>query len=150
MSKANPSLYFEEFNIGDRFFSDARTVQASDIDEFARISGDKNPIHMDEEFAKAGLYGRRIGHGLLGLSLVSGQAAQLGFADKTTLAFRGLEWKFKKPVGIGDSIKAVFEVIEKRQLPVKSGGLVIYKVTVTNQDDQIVQIGRWSLIIKYR
>ena len=148
MSTDARSLFFEEFNLGDKFFSWERIVTREDLDEFARISGDRNPIHMDEEFAKTSIHGRRVSHGLLGLSLVSGLAAQLGFAETTTMAFRGLSWKFKKPIFIGDTIKAVYEVVEKRKLPIEDGGLIVYQVTVSNQDDQIVQMGKWSLIIQ--
>lgn len=150
MERPVQSLYFEEFKIGDQFFSDLRTVTEGDIDDFARISGDNNPIHTDEVFAKRSYYGKRVSHGLLGLALVSGLAAQLGFAEKTTMAFRSLEWKFKKPIGIGDTIKATFKVIEKRRLPIEGGGLIIFQVTVSNQDGITVQIGKWSLIIKTR
>ena len=149
-AKTPKSLYFEEFKIGDKFYSASRTLTSDDVDEFARITGDRNPIHTDEEFARGSIHGKRIAHGLLGLSLVSGLAAQLGFAEETTMAFRGLSWKFKKPAGIGDSIKAVFEVIDKRQIPVEKGGLIVFRVVVTNQEDQKIQIGKWSLIIKMK
>ena len=142
------SLYFEEFQIGDKFFSERRTITEEDIDGFADLSGDHNPIHTNSEFAKTTIFGKRISHGLLGLSITSGLAAKLGFAEKTTIAFRGLDWKFKKPIAIGDSIKAIYEVVDKRTLPVDEGGLVIFKVIVTNQEEQKVQIGKWSLIIK--
>lgn len=148
MMTEDKSLYFEEFHLGDQFFSEERKITERDIDGFADLSGDHNPIHTNSEFAKTTIYGKRIGHGLLGLSITSGLAAKLSFAKKTTIAFRGLEWKFKRPITIGDSIKAVYEVVDKRELPIEEGGLVIFKVMVTNQDDQKVQIGKWSLVIK--
>jgi acyl dehydratase len=148
MVTEDKSLYFEEFKPGDKFFSDERIITEEDIDQFARLSGDNNPIHTDSEFAKTTIYGNRISHGLLVLSLVSVLAASLGFAEKTTIAFRAVDWKFKWPVMAGDSIKAVYEVVGKRMLPIEDGGLIIFKVIVTNQGNQKVQIGKWSLVIK--
>lgn len=148
MMTVDKSLYFDEFHLGDKFFSENRKITEKDIDGFADLSGDHNPIHTNSEFAKSTIYGKRIGHGLLGLSVTSGLAAKLGFAEKTTIAFRGLDWKFKKPITIGDSIKAIYEVVDKRTLPIDEGGLVVFRVIVTNQEDQIVQTGKWSLVIK--
>ena len=148
MAKKNKGLFFEEFKIGDKFFSEQQSIADLDIAKFAELSGDYNPIHVDEEFARTTLYGERIAHGLLGLSVVSGLAAKLGFAEKTTVAFRGLEWKFRKPILIGDSVSAVFEVIEKRSVPIEGAGLIIFQVLVSNQEKSIVQKGKWSLIIK--
>jgi acyl dehydratase len=146
--KLDKSLFFEEFKRGDKFFSEQRRITEDDVKEFVKISGDDNPLHTDDQFAKTTKFGKRISHGLLGLSAVSGLAADLGFAKMTTLAFRSLEWKFKQPVLIGDTIKAVFEVIEKRDLPGDVGGLLIFRVSVFNQDEKLVQIGKWSLVIK--
>ena len=148
MAKNNRGLFYEEFKIGDKFFSEQQSIADLDIAKFAELSGDYNPIHVDEEFARTTLYGERIAHGLLGLSVVSGLAAKLGFAEKTTVAFRGLEWKFRKPILIGDSVSAVFEVIEKRSVPIEGAGLIIFQVLVSNQEKSIVQKGKWSLIIK--
>ena len=148
MNKKSRGLFFEEFKVGDKFFSESQAISEHHIVEFAEISGDNNPIHVDEEFAKTTLYGERIVHGLLGLSVVSGLAAKLGFAERTTIAFRGLEWKFRKPILIGDIVSAVFQVIEKRSVPIEGAGLIVFQVIVSNQDNSIVQKGKWSLIIK--
>ena len=150
MAKKNRGRFYEEFKIGDKFFSEQQIIADLDIAKFAELSGDYNPIHVDEEFARTTLYGERIAHGLLGLSVVSGLAAKLGFAEKTTVAFRGLEWKFRKPILIGDNVSAVFEVIEKRSVPIEGAGLIIFQVLVSNQEKSIVQKGKWSLIIKKR
>lgn len=145
-----PSLYFEEFKQGDQFFSPVRIITEEDIKDFAGLSGDFNPIHTDPEYAEKSIYGKRVAHGLLGLSLSSGLAASLGFAKKTTLAFRSLEWKFNGPIFIGDTIRAEFKVERRRSLPGGEGGLIVFKITVFNQDDQIVQSGKWALVIKCR
>jgi acyl dehydratase len=63
--------YFEEFAVGDKVTSQGRTITESDIMTFAGFSGDYNPIHIDAEFSKTGLFGERIAHGLLVLSIAS-------------------------------------------------------------------------------
>lgn len=148
MIREDKSLFYDEFLVGDKFFSGQRAVIDKDILSFAELSGDRNPIHIDEEYSNKSMYGERIAHGLLVLSLTSGLAFELGFAERSTAAFRALEWKFKAPIKIGDTIRAVFEVIEKREISLEGLGLVIFKVVVSNQDDKIVQMGKWSLIIK--
>lgn len=60
------ALYYEDLQVGDSFTSPARTVTETDLVSFAMLSGDWNPIHTDDEFARAGLYGKRVMHGLFG------------------------------------------------------------------------------------
>lgn len=148
MNKEERSLFYDEFLVGDKFFSEQRKILDKDILSFAELSGDRNPIHIDNDFANNSMYGERIAHGLLVLSLTSGLAFELGFAERTTAAFRALEWKFKGPIKIGDTIRVVFEVIEKREISLEGVGLVIFQVLVLNQDDKKVQLGKWSLIIR--
>lgn len=144
------SLYFEDFVVGRLFTSELREISAADIDQFAELTGDNNPIHVDEVFAQSSLYGRRIAHGLLTLSIVSGLAVEMGIAERTTIAFKSLDWRFKSAVAIGDSIQAQFKVIDRRNLPGNEGGLVIFRVRAINQNGNLVQMGKWSLVIKMK
>src|SRR2546422_5051825 len=64
--------YFDDIKVGDRSRSQARTITEADVVHFAMLSGDWNPLHTDEEFARASPYGRRIAHGLLGVTVASG------------------------------------------------------------------------------
>lgn len=140
--------YFEEFESGDVVETTARTITESDVVLFAGLSGDYNPLHTDVEFAKGTLFGERIAHGLLGLAVASGLASRLGFAEGTTEAFRELEWKFRGPIKIGDTIRARFQVRQKKEMPRLGGGLVTFDVAVLNQRDETVQKGAWTVLIK--
>jgi 3-hydroxybutyryl-CoA dehydratase len=140
--------YFEEFEIGDIIESAARTVTETDVVIFAGLSGDYNQLHTDVEFAKGTLFGERVAHGLLGLSIVSGLAARLGFIEGTVQAFRELEWKFSGPIKIGDTIRARFEIRKKREMRRLGGGLITLHVAVLNQRDEVVQKGFWKALIK--
>src|SRR5512141_2799324 len=98
-------LCFEEFSVGQKIVTEKRTITETDIMTFATLTGDSNRIHTDPEFSKTTVFGRQVAHGLLGLSIASGLAWRTGILDGTVIAFREIsEWKFVKPVFIGDTI----------------------------------------------
>lgn len=140
--------YFEEFEIGDTVESASRTITETDIVIFAGLSGDYNQLHTDAEFAKETLFGERVAHGLLGLSIASGLAQRLGFIEGTAQAFRELGWKFRGPILIGDTIRARFTVREKKEMRRLDGGLVSFDAAVLNQRDEVIQKGTWKLLVK--
>ncbi len=143
-------MYFEEFEPGQKIATPARTVTEADVVSFAGLSGDYNPLHTNEEFAKTTPYGRRIAHGMLVVSIATGLADRQGFLDGTALAFRELSWKFSSPVFIGDTIHMVAEVVELKPMPRLGGGLVALKALMLNQDGKTVQKGEWRVLIKSR
>ena len=140
--------YFEEFEIGDQIETAARTVTEADVVLFAGLSGDYNQLHTDVEFARETLFGERIAHGLLGLSIASGLASRLGFIEGTAEAFTGLEWKFRAPIRIGDTIRVQTEVLRKKEMPRLEGGFVVFDVAILNQRDETVQKGTWTVLVK--
>lgn len=139
--------YFEEFQVGEIVTSAARTITETDVVTFAGLSGDYNQIHTDAEFAKGTIFGRRVAHGLLVLSIASGMAAQLGFIEGTVIAFRELTWKFSRPVFIGDTVHFQAKVTELKPLPRLAGGSVILQAAMINQDGEIVARGSWNALI---
>ena len=131
-------LYFEEFSVGQKVVTDKRTITESDIMTFAALSGDDNRIHTDPEFSKTTVFGKQVAHGILGLSVASGLAWQTGILDGTVIAFREInEWKFVKPVFIGDRIYVELEVKEMKALPRIGGGSVTIMLEVKNQNDEV-------------
>lgn len=140
--------YFEEFEIGDAVETVGRTITETDIVLFAGLSGDYTQLHTDAEYAKETLFGERVAHGLLGLSVASGLATRLGFIEGTVEAFTGLEWRFRGPVKIGDTIHAQFRVQKKKEMRRLGGGFVTMAVTVLNQRDETVQKGTWTFLVK--
>jgi acyl dehydratase len=140
--------YFEEFEVGDEVISPGRTVTEADIVAFAALTGDYNPLHCDAEYAKDTVFGERIAHGLLGLSIASGQVERMGFVAGTVEAFTGLEWKFRGPMKIGDTIHVEAKVARKKEMRRLGGGFVILDVAVVNQRGEAVQKGQWTVLIK--
>ncbi len=140
--------YFEEFEVGQRVVSPGRTITEADIVNFAGLTGDYNTIHTDAEYARETMFGQRVAHGLLIVSIVSGLAVRTGILEGTVIAFREiLSWKFSKPVYIGDTIHVVMEIEEKKSLPRLGGGGVTIGIKVQNQDDEIVMRGRWNVLV---
>ncbi len=141
-------LFFEEFTIGDSVESVGRTITEADIVNFAALSGDWNLIHSDAEYSKAQMFGQRVAHGLLVLSIASGLAVRLGFMEETVMAFRGLEWRFTKPIFIGDTVRLRVTVEEKKEMRRLGGGLVTFAMEVVNQNNEVVQRGTWEILCK--
>lgn len=140
--------YFQEFDVGVAIETPARTITESDVVTFAGLSGDYNPIHTDAEFAKDTTFEERIAHGILGLAVVSGLAWRTGFMEGTADALISVETKFRNPVRFGDTIRARFEVKQKKEIKRLGGGFVTLGVTVLNQRDEAVQKGAWTVLIR--
>jgi len=143
-------MYFEEFEVGIEVVSPGRTITEADVVAFAGLSGDYNQLHTDEEFAKGLMFGQRIAHGMLVLSIATGLAARLGFIEGTALAFRELTWKFSQPVFFGDTIYIKATCKETKPMPRLGGGVVKFDVRVANQDGKTVQRGEWQLLMASR
>ncbi len=144
-------MYFEEFETGQRVVTAGRTITESDIVTFAGLSGDFNQIHLDAEYSKSALSGQRIAHGLLVLSIAEGLVVQTGIMEGTIMVFREItEWKFIKPVFIGDTIHVEVEIKETRPMSRLSGGLVAIELDVKNQHGDRVMKGTWSALFQSR
>ena len=106
-----PPLYFEDVEVGFRFETPSRTVTEADLVAFAGVSGDFNPLHTDRVFAATSIYGERIAHGALVLSLVTGLRQRVGLFDGTLMGLLEIRsWRFVAPVLIGDTIRVASEV----------------------------------------
>ncbi len=141
-------LYFEEFTVGQRITTAGRTVTETDIVNFAGLSGDFTQIHTDAVYSAGTMFKQRVAHGILGLSIGSGLAVQTGFMEGTIMAFREItEWKFSKPIFIGDTIHVELEVTETKAMPRLGGGAVTIKLSVKNQKDEVVQQGVWVALM---
>ncbi len=141
-------LHFEEFKKGETLETAGRTITEADLVNFAGMSGDFNQIHTNAEYSAADTFGQRVAHGLLVVAITTGLIVRTGVMEGTVLAFRELEWKFSAPVFIGDTVHAILEVVETKPLPRLGGGSVTGKISVINQNDQIVHRGKMVLLVK--
>ncbi|MCU0488067.1 MAG: MaoC family dehydratase N-terminal domain-containing protein [Anaerolineales bacterium] len=144
-------MYFDEFQPGLKIATAGRTVTESDIVSFAGLSGDFNQIHVDAEYSRVSPAGQRVAHGLLVLAMVSGLAVQTGMMEGTIIYFREVaEWKFVKPVLIGDTIHAIVEVKEVKDMRRIGAGSVSMEIEVRNQREEVVQRGLWNVLVALR
>ena len=141
--------YFEEIEVGEEYLSPGRTVTEADIVSFAGLSGDYNVLHTDAEFMKDSIYGERIAHGLLGLSISSGLLSR-AMRPYAIVAFLGLRWKFKGPIRIGDTIKVKARVLARRETSKPGQGIVTVERQVLNQKGEVVQEGETDLMVARR
>lgn len=144
------SLYFEDFTVGHRTVSRSRSITEADIVNFAGLSGDFVELHMSEEYARGGPFGRRIAHGLLVLSVSSGLMVQMGQTTDTVIAFYGIDrLRFTKPTFIGDTVHVEKEVVAlERKGPDR--GVITFSTRVLNQNGEPVVVYQDKLMVKAR
>ncbi|MCG8668540.1 MAG: MaoC family dehydratase N-terminal domain-containing protein [Pseudomonadales bacterium] len=125
---------FDELNVGDTATL-VREVTDQDIQLFAYLSGDINPVHLDDEYAKTTAFGSRIAHGLFSALLVTTAVATK--LPGPGCIYRGQEMKFQKPVRIGDTLTLTLTIAQKK----KRGNLVKIDCEIENQEGEIVFTG---------
>jgi acyl dehydratase len=142
-------LCFEDLDIGAEWTSAGRTVTTEEVRAFADLTGDRNPVHLDPEFARSTPFRRCIAHGLYGLALIGGMTATA--PPTRTIAFLGIqEWHFRAPIYIGDTIRVRSRVLEKELQGRGRRGLVVSSVQIINQDGRVVQEGVTRTLIETR
>jgi len=140
-------IFYEELNVGDEHKSTARTVTETDIVNFAGLSGDFNNMHIDEEFAKKTVFKTRVAHGMLVTSIATG--LWFTMPRLATVAFMGLEdWRFSGAVFPGETVHLTRKLVEKKEHKRPNMGFFIFEVNVHNQKDEVVQKGKWAILVQ--
>ena len=147
MANQQRGLTFDQFNLGDVFTSQARTVTETDVVNFAGLSGDFNPLHTDEEFGKSTPFGARIAHGMLVASMATGMANWSGVFEGTTIALMEQVIRYKGAVMFGDTVHLELTVAEKKETSKPNRGIVKFDTAVVNQDHKAVIEGQWTLMM---
>ena len=75
---------------------------------------------------------------------------RLGFIEETLIAFMGVDWKFRAPIKIGDTIHMRAQVTELKPMARLGGGMVTFNVEVPNQRGEVTQRGTWSMLVKFK
>jgi 3-hydroxybutyryl-CoA dehydratase len=142
-------LYFDDVEVGQEWDSPGRTITQADIVNFAGLSGDFNPIHMDHEFAKTTLFRQPIAHGLLVLAVGSGLG--INNPPMRTLAFLSMrEWHFREPVYIGDTLRMRTKVLAKEARSHGRRGVITWQRQLMNQHGKVVQEGITMTMVEGR
>jgi acyl dehydratase len=144
-------LFLEDLRAGRSFTSGVRAIGEEDLLGFAQLSGDFNPLHVDEAYARSQGFERRIVHGALVLAIATGLRQQTGHFDGSMIAMlEARSWRFLAPVFVGDSVVAETTVLEARPTSSGTRGVVVQRVDVRNQDGVVVQSGELVSLIAAR
>jgi acyl dehydratase len=127
------------FSVGDSA-EITKTIEQADIDAFASVSGDHNPVHVDEEFAKTTRFGRRIAHGMLTASLISSVLANKLPGEGSV--YLGQTLQFVAPVFPGDEVTARVTVKDIRE----DKPILKLETICVNQRDEIVIRGEATVL----
>jgi acyl dehydratase len=132
-------LYLEDFKPGDRFETGGVTVTESKIIDYA-LEWDPQPFHIDAEVGRAHPFGTVFASGLHTLSLLFRLFAQSGVIGKCSYAGAEMSLKWVKPVMPGDTIRAVFEVIETREFKSRPGlgSLTMTHLAINQRDETVI------------
>ena len=149
MSFTEHHLYFDDVAVGQVWESQGRTITEADIVNFAGLSGDFNPIHIDREFAQSTPFRRPIAHGLLVLSVGSGLG--LWSTPMRTLAILEIrEWRFHEPFYVGDTLHVRTEVLAKEVRGRGRRGTITWKRQLLKQDGKLAQEGITLTLVEGR
>lgn len=129
-----------DLKIGDRF-SATKQITDAVVRAFAELSGDYNPIHLDEEFARTTRFGRRIAHGMISGALIS---AVLGYEFKERkVVYLSQTMRFIAPVFIDDTVTATATVTHIRE----DKPVVTIETICTNQNGEAVVTGEGKIMV---
>lgn len=149
MSFTPSHLYFDDVEVGQEWRSLGRTITEADIVNFAGLSGDFNPIHIDHDYAKTTPFRRPIAHGLLVFSVGSGLG--LFAPPMRTMAILGIkEWTFHNPVFPGDTIHVVSKVLDKQVRGRGRRGEITWQRQFFNQEGKLIMEGVTLTLIEGR
>ena len=141
-------LTFDQFDLGQTFVSQGRTVTEADVVNFASLSGDFNPLHTDEEFGKTTPFGGRIAHGMLVAAMATGMANWTGVFEGTIIALLEQVIRYRGAVKLGDTVHLELKVAEKKETSKLDRGILIVEAHVCNQDGKLALEGTWTLMMK--
>jgi acyl dehydratase len=134
--------YLDDYTVGEKIISPARTITEADIINFAGFTGDWHPLHTDVEYAAKTPFKGRITHGMLTLSIGMALPFRLGpyssYLPKSFIAFYGMdEVRFTAPNRIGDTIHCEVEVVEITEKG-KDKGILTTRNLIKNQKGEIL------------
>lgn len=138
-------MYLEDMNVGDRWLSPWREITSDDVEQFAVLTGDHDPLHSDNS---ASPFGEPVAHGLLGLSVLAGLSTE--YPNVSTLALVEIsDWQFEAPIFFGDRVQVSTE-IEEIQQHGRRAGRVTWVRQLLNQHGRVVQRGRFVSLVATR
>jgi itaconyl-CoA hydratase len=141
----------DDFKIGDRHTTPRITVTETHVVNWAGLTGDFYPLHMDRVYAEATQFGERLAHGPLIFGLAVGLVAQAGFGEDAAIAWLGVDdLRMLAPVKIGDTIHVVVEIKDQRTTSNPKKGVQTWRYTVVNQKGVTVMSFDYKMMFHMR
>ncbi len=141
-----PKKYWEDFGVGFSFRTASITVTETHIVNWAGLTMDFYPLHMDKEYAARTIFKERIAHGPLIFGMAVGLVGMTGIAEDSVIAWLGVDnMKMFAPVKIGDTITVEVEVIDRRETSKPTQGVQTWQYKVYNQKNEVVM----GLLMKF-
>lgn len=151
IERATLQIFADDLTIGKVFVGEPRNIGDDQFKSFADMTGDDHPIHYDDAYAARTRYGKRLAHGLLVMSMTAlGATALSGQIEDAMIAFVEQGARFLKPVFVGDTLTSRFEVSEVVPKPGRGIALVRFKVSLTNNRDEVVLEGHHAYLLHTR
>ena len=151
MARTTNQLFLEDFAAGQIFAGASRRITHDDVLAFAALTGDKHPIHYDDNYARATRFGRPIVHGLHLMALTALGAAALSEQLKDSMvAMLEQRSAFVRPVFKDDVVRSEFEIESAEPRSGKDWGTLGIKVRLVNQRGEVVLEGRHLYRIRRR
>lgn len=141
-------LCYDDLSVGQTWTSPRRTVTEADVINFATMTGDFNPLHVDYHYAANSHYRQPVAHGLLGLSWVAGLGSYS--PSVSTIAFTSVRnWEFSRPLYFGDTVYVVTTCVKKTPSS-RRAGKIVWERKLLNQDNQVVQHGEFETLVSVK
>lgn len=129
----------DDFKVGDVYTTGGITVTETHVVNWAGLTGDFYPLHVNSEYAARTQFGERLAHGPMIFALAVGQVALAGFGEDAVIAWLGAdELRMLAPVRIGDTVRVKVEVRETSITSNPKKGIQVWRYTVQNQRDETV------------
>jgi acyl dehydratase len=145
------SKYGDDFSVGDVYKTAAITVTETHLVNWAGLTMDFYPLHMDKEYAAKTEFGERLAHGPLIFGMAVGLVSMAGFGGDAAVAWLGVDkMKMTAPVKIGDTIRVIVEVTDKQETSKPDKGIQTWRYTVKNQRDEPVMVFDYKMMFHMR
>ena len=143
--------YGDDFALGDIYTTPRITVTETHVVNWAGLTGDFYPLHMDRVYAEATAFGERLVHGPMIFALAVGLVAQSGIGQDAVIAWLGAnDMRMKAPVKIGDTITVQVQVKEQKPTRDPKRGVQTWRYTVSNQRGEEVMAFDYSMMFHMR
>ena len=145
------SKYGDDFSVGDVYTTASITVTETHLVNWAGLTMDFYPLHMDKEYAAKTEFGERLAHGPLIFGMAVGLVSMAGFGGDAAIAWLGVDnMKMLAPVKIGDTVRVIVEVTEKQKTSKPGKGVQTWRYTVKNQRDEVVMVFDYKMMFHLR